>query len=362
MIAIIQGKPGAGKTLLAVKLIEEKYYEKIEDGVYAYKPDVEVVSDIDGLILPHTQLKEVLEKMDMEPKDFFNQEIQEKIKEKKGEKKIVYVLDEAQMTFQSRFYEQEVFSYFQYHRHYGHEIWLITQDQMMMPRNIVKLAEYSYQLVNRSLSMIGEFRYMVLMNGQIADRKSFRGKKYYKLYRSAGVEAGNLKPKNPFKKYIIGVLILIALLVGNFAKNYAMLSPEDRVIKKYMEMYGITEEQARKKMGKTDVRQATEETPAKNANVFEKRKNQYNPDQNSNQPITQKIWVAAQTIEIQNGESYQIFIIDEHGEFIPIKLYQGKIRMVKGISGKQKIFIQKEVLSGNPQPRGQAGLAGQDVI
>src|SRR5262249_13314578 len=73
--------------------------------------------------------------------------------------RLVYVIDEAQRFFHSGFRERDVFFFFQYHRHLGVDVYLITQDVKTLALELRNLSEYYVRAVRRTYSLAGEFRY-----------------------------------------------------------------------------------------------------------------------------------------------------------------------------------------------------------
>jgi len=71
----------------------------------------------------------------------------------KGYKKIIFAVDEAQKYFDRKFYDKDVFFFFQYHRHYGVDILLATQDASVLPKEIRVLAEFIIRAEQRSLTL-----------------------------------------------------------------------------------------------------------------------------------------------------------------------------------------------------------------
>ena len=216
MIQLITGTPGAGKTYLAVTLLTEKYFnwdkkEKKFVKKEKYK-DFEIVTNIDGLELPHFSLNEIFEKRNLSFDRFFTVPFQESIKEKMPN--IVYVIDECQQYIDTRFGNKEVIYYFDYHRHFGHDIFLITQDAVKICRQIAVLAEFEYRAVKRTFSLFGEFRYNIKSNGEIFERKTIRqNKRIFDLYRSFNEGGEQTKKRNPLFKVLV-FMILFFLFCG----------------------------------------------------------------------------------------------------------------------------------------------------
>ena len=211
-IRLITGGLGSGKTYLAVHHIVETYYEADKaNGGYRKKEkfkDVALISNIDELALPGVlDLDQVLKKSGMPINKFFTVDYQKKVSEKY--KQVVYLIDECQRYFGRKFYDQDVFFYFEYSRHLGHDIWLISQDRYRLSKEIASLAEFEIRAVKRSLSIGGELKYNKLMDGEIVGRKGLMPKKdIYGLYKSMMAEEVE-KKNNPIIKYIAVPIVLL---------------------------------------------------------------------------------------------------------------------------------------------------------
>lgn len=195
-IMIIDGVPGAGKTYYAVKHLLDTYFKKDADGIYQPKKPVKIITNIDGFQLEHEKLNDIV-KASGGVKVFFSKDFQEKIFEKHGP--VVYVIDEAQMIFDRKFYDREVFSWFEYHRHYGQNIYLITQAVSKLPKDVTSLVEYVIRALPRSKSVTGrEFRYNHVSGRDILKRDAVLiKKKIFEIYKSASADEVE-KVRNPF--------------------------------------------------------------------------------------------------------------------------------------------------------------------
>jgi hypothetical protein len=218
MIRLVTGNPGAGKTYHAVRHMVNEYftYDKDSDMYFKKKEkkDVTIFANIEGLQLDHIDLKEAIERSGKGVEGFFTEGYQKQISKKY--KKIVYIIDECQRYFPKRFKETETMFYFEYHRHLGHDIYLISQDRFRVCREISSLADFEIRAVKRTLSIFGEMKYNVLSDGEIIDRKVVKpNKRIFKLYKSM-VATENEKIKNPFLKYIIVPILSLAISIPIF--------------------------------------------------------------------------------------------------------------------------------------------------
>lgn len=209
-INLITGKPGAGKSYLAIQLLIDTYYNRLGAGLYEYKnDDVLVATNIDGLKLPSFHIDQHLRHTGITFEQFFTAEYQEEFTKKEG-KKIVYVLDECQRQIGPRFKNESTIYYFDFHRHFDHEIWLISQDRSKICKQIAILSELEYRAVSRSLSIAGELKYNILQSGEHVEKKVIRPKKeIFNLYKSAVSHNQKHKKSKLYIYIIIGILMFV---------------------------------------------------------------------------------------------------------------------------------------------------------
>lgn len=215
-IHIIEGVPGAGKTYYAVQHLLTNYFSKDADGNYQAKSPVKIITNVDGFTPEHERLKDVIESSGG-VKRFFSKDFQGRVFEKHGP--VIYIIDEAQMIFDRKFYDREVFSWFEYHRHFGQTIYLITQAAGKLPRDVTCLVETVIRALPRSRSITGlEFRYNLISGSHKKLSVLKIDKRIFEFYKSAG--AGEIeKVKNPFMTRI-AVITCLALLFFYFGWKY----------------------------------------------------------------------------------------------------------------------------------------------
>lgn len=225
MINLVTGVPGSGKTLLALKMLTDKYFvysKQVE--TYFKRPEfnnITIITNIDSLKLDHLNLDQIMKQAGKSFDDFFNYEFQKKIAQKYPQ--IIYVLDECQ-RYLSRRLPAETTLYFDMHRHLDHNIYLITQDFKKIHYDITSLIEFEYRLVKRSLSITGEFRYHIKINNEITATKGFRpSKSLFAIYKSFTSNDNQIKSKNLYFKYI--AVPVIICLVG-FISFFRLLGPD----------------------------------------------------------------------------------------------------------------------------------------
>lgn len=206
-LRIITGVPGAGKTYFAVDHLIKNYCDAFGD-TFELRENSLIVTNIEGLLLDSIDLKTSIDKVGSFEK-FFSIEVQKKITEKyqKLGKSVVYVIDESQQFFHRRFYDRDVFSFFETHRHFGIDVYLITQNVNLLSKDLISLAEYEIRAVPRTLS-IGGFNYLKKSNREIIGRSFLRkNKKVFRMYKSmSGSETEKIK--SPYLKYVIPIVVL----------------------------------------------------------------------------------------------------------------------------------------------------------
>lgn len=210
-IRIIEGVPGSGKTYYAVKHLASKYFEKQEDGRYELIKPVTIVTNIDSFHPEHISLQNEIAAVGG-VQSFFSESYQRDFTSR-FDSPIVYIIDEAQKYFRKGARDlNEVYSYFEYHRHFGHDIYLVTQNSKKLPPDIALLTEYIIEASPRTRSVIGEFKYKWLSDGELLNREGFRPEQgIFNLYKSMDKNETE-KIKNPVIKTVglalVGIVIL----------------------------------------------------------------------------------------------------------------------------------------------------------
>lgn len=189
MIQLYTGVPGAGKTYKMVSDLAA-FLEK--------EPDINLVSNIRGLKLPHEDFDGLLAEyfpdksltIPQRIEKFFDYDFQKSLNDFFGGP-IMYILDECQLYFPRRTSLPVTEAYLQRHRHLGHYLYLATQSSKLINSNIVALIEIEYYAVRRSISFFGEMHYRVKspQGNQIIEKFAVRPrKKIFELYKSFEAE------------------------------------------------------------------------------------------------------------------------------------------------------------------------------
>jgi len=216
MLRIVEGVPGSGKTYYAVKYLLDNFvkYDDFFDE-YIVRDDVLVISNIENLKIKHLNLDTLVQRFSLEK--FFTVENIEKVQKQYRVKNIVFLIDEAQRYFHRRFFHKDVFYFFQYHRHLGCDIFLITQSYQTLSREIVVLAEYIVRAVPRSRQPFS-FLYHYI-DTQTKDKlfsKSLRkSQSVFRAYTSMKVDEIQ-KPQSVFSRYVAIAVFLFVLSISSF--------------------------------------------------------------------------------------------------------------------------------------------------
>lgn len=148
MINLFTGTPGSGKSLDMARFIYSFNRQK--------KPVI-CNFEINTKKLCHSEHFHYVENNDLTV-DYLVNFATIYFKDRKlKESSIVLVIDECQMMFNSRDWSkpdrQAWNKFFQIHRHYGYDIYLVTQFDSMIDKQIRSLVEYNY--IHRKLSNYG---------------------------------------------------------------------------------------------------------------------------------------------------------------------------------------------------------------
>lgn len=213
MIRIITGVPGAGKTYLAVtEILKLCDYDPFFD---EYKPKLNtlIITNISDIKIQHKNFDEALSKMGYEA--FFSEKNFELLRKKY--ERVLIVIDECQKYFHKDTWTTEVAYAFQYHRHLGIDIILMTQDQRVLPRGLSSLPEYIIRARSRSLNFGIRFVYDFYDSTawtHLETRTLKKDASVFRSYTSYKFDENN-KPKNVILRWV--ALTAVALLLLTFA-------------------------------------------------------------------------------------------------------------------------------------------------
>ena len=225
-IRIIEGSIGSGKTYYVVWHILTNYFkwDGLTDNYIVKNSDKPVVvySNIDKFILSESLDDRIKDAGGLDK--FFHADYQ---KEFCRDRKIIYLIDEAQgpFYFHRKFYNPSVFYFFQYHRHFGCDIYLITQDTDTLSKELRNLAEYHIKALRRTFSFLGEFKYFFSTGGydpEVFKKKTLKPKKeIFSLYSSMSQEEVEQLP-SASRRYVI--MVVIFFIFAGIIFKYGFLS------------------------------------------------------------------------------------------------------------------------------------------
>ncbi|QXE88538.1 hypothetical protein KP003_09125 [Geomonas nitrogeniifigens] len=246
MQKVITGPPRAGKTYWAVRHVLVTYF-KWDNELFTWVPKSDktpfILTNIDGLRIPHVNLDVFLKQQGCTLADFLTLDRVVPFIEKIGVP-FVLLLDEAHGTFPFNFKDKgagdpqkSTLYFFGYHGHYPIDIYLITHSWTDLCPSIAQRAEYQIDAERRTLSAVGEFRYFYLhpktqekLNTQVVKSD----KKIHMMYLSSNGEHKTNEIK-PIRKqlYIILALCVVSVFfflkfMGHFGNTKNSIKPAPR--------------------------------------------------------------------------------------------------------------------------------------
>lgn len=228
MLRIITGVPGSGKSYYAVWHLVKNYFIWDEDQDW-WRPKFEsqaIITNIDSLNLPGViritrgagEETIIYNGQEYSFRVFFSEAFQMEEIVKRHDK-VIYMLDEVQRWFPSNYKDAEVIFFFDYHRHWGMDIYLMSQNEAKICKSISVLAEYEIQAQPRSKAFLGsQVRYYFRYDGETFQKKTLnKDPKVYMCYQSAVAQESE-KPPMPVQRFslVIGGLaacVLVALTI-----------------------------------------------------------------------------------------------------------------------------------------------------
>lgn len=215
-IKLITGIPGSGKTYYAMHQIIMKHYEwNKEFDEWIQNKKLTLVTNIDGLKMPHVNLNNYLKEKNLTYEKFFTVDFQTKFTEKY--ENVIFVIDEAQRFFPSNLRNNDIIYFFQYHRHLGIDIYLLGQDSVSFSKHIIALIEFEIRAVRRSLSVLNEFRYEFMSSGNKFGGKVLKPDgRVFAFYESFKIEDKSTNNPKPVRKLALFVSIGIFIVFFGF--------------------------------------------------------------------------------------------------------------------------------------------------
>ncbi len=214
MIRIFEGVPGSGKTYAMVYYLRkwadwDNFYHE-----WIVREDVLIISNIDGLKIPHVNFDNLLSEVGGLSNVFSEAFV--KALWDKGYKHIIFAIDEAQKYFDRKFYDKQVFYFFQYHRHYGVDILLSTQDASTLCKEIRVLAEFLIRAEQRSLTF-KSFKYKFYTpddKTHLFNKTIPKDTKVFAMYKSFDIEEADKPPNVILRHLVIPVFVFFLFIFG----------------------------------------------------------------------------------------------------------------------------------------------------
>lgn len=230
MIRIIEGTPGSGKTFYALKLLTTITNYDFE--LNLVKNDIKIYTNIEGLKIDHYSFDDLYKNTKFE---------YEKVKEKVGSGRILFLIDEAQRYFYDP--KPETLFTFEYHRHHGWDIILIVQSRSALKKRIIDLAEYVISAKPRSIKKVTrgfEFEMIdAFTNKKLQDLYVKTDNRIFALYKSFQADEF-IKPKNfVSKKMTVGLVVAVLCLVLSFAMMKTGFFFRDKTTKNNNAVHGV---------------------------------------------------------------------------------------------------------------------------
>lgn len=200
MITLLTGIPGSGKSYMAVDHVSKmKDQSKVLHNIEGFKL---------GISLDQFSIDHKIQKIDV-----FRKSWHEKNDLLHG---WTIIIDEAAELFPKSLRDTDIIGFFDYHRHYGIDIFLITQDIKKVTADITCLAESHYRAASGASNPIpGVMIYQQIVGGESVARKYLKKRKeVFALYKSTNnLSSGTLN---------IGKIYIVCALIGACGAAYAL--------------------------------------------------------------------------------------------------------------------------------------------
>lgn len=222
-IEILTGVPGSGKTYFAVSRIQK---------LLTLETRFLILHNIEGLYPSDNRCisKDWLT-------DDFNASVMadylRKLRteyELTSEDPIYLFIDEAQRFFPPELKDPQVLYFFDYHRHFGVNIVLITQHEKKLTYKITTLAEVEIRAVNSRVNPFSSFVYKLSSGGeQYGTERLTKDSSVFRLYKS--FHAGTGKSTKSRFRYLALALVVAApiawlIFFRVFAKSFGLIDNE----------------------------------------------------------------------------------------------------------------------------------------
>lgn len=226
MIVCITGVPGSGKSYKAISIINELLKDannvifsnidnfRFERWKLFYQYHNKKFADNPFLKLEYGSYIDISNYLKRFGSSWFSFENMKKFLKTfiDDGKKIFFFIDECQLYFDKYFKDVDVIYFFDYHRHLGIDIYLITQAIHKISPAISALCEYEIRAVPRSLRFNNMFVYKKIINNDIVGREVLKVRKELFTLYSSFVASSNENVQTPMLFFIIPLFFVVSII------------------------------------------------------------------------------------------------------------------------------------------------------
>jgi len=214
MITLVTGVPGGGKSYYSVYQIRERLKKNNEQ--FLILQNIEGLQVFDPRCIPFEPSQEKF------TVDYMDKKIPElrKKKDLAQDANIDFYIDEASDFFPSDMRNNDVIDFFKKHRHYGINIFLITQNRYDIHKRLEGIVGEEVRAVNPRINPIPGFTYKLLSKGEAY--KTFRLKKdreVFSMYKSFMAGKDHSKKNHTMRNLILLFVFVFGAAVFFFFRN-----------------------------------------------------------------------------------------------------------------------------------------------
>lgn len=223
MLTLITGIPGSGKSYYAVHMIS-RLKKKARD---------KVIHNIDGLKLG-LDIYDFCEENGIEPIELFLYSFHKNDDRFRG---YLFVFDECQDLFPTDLRNKEVFKFFQYHRKFGVDVILLSQDYKLVSQKVTLISEKQLRAssdTSNPLPFLFTYKKMVGTE-QIGREWVLKKQSVFDLYKTADFDQKKVRKKaRPMMILLVGItlmVLLVPIILIRWVGSKKQIDPEREAIK-----------------------------------------------------------------------------------------------------------------------------------